>query len=146
EAWADVMDQMADAGVFLVYLSGGEPLVHPACIELAARGTRRGMSVSLLTDAMLIDAEVARRLVDAGVRTIQTNLDGARAEVYDAFRGVPGAFEETKRGIRAAVEAGLWVRINLTMTRKTMGELPAVVALARELGAREVIALPFRRA
>jgi MoaA/NifB/PqqE/SkfB family radical SAM enzyme len=146
EVFRDLIDQAAEAKVFYLYLSGGEPLVHPACIDLAAYGTARGMRVALFSDAIGIDDGMARRLVDAGVMNLQTNLDGASAEVYDKFRGVPGSFEATVRGIRAAVRAGLYVRANITITRMTLGELPAVVALARELGLKELIALPLRRA
>lgn len=141
-----LIDDLAEAGVFLLYVSGGEPLVHPDCIELCAYGTARGLYVCLFTDAMLIDPAVAARLVAAGVRKIQTNLDGATATVYDQFRGVAGAFAATTRGIRACVAAGLSVRVNITMTRRNIDELPRVVDLAGQLGVKEVIALPLRRA
>jgi hypothetical protein len=42
--------------------------------------------------------------------------DGSTAEIHDLFRGVPGVFGWTLDAWRAAIELGLKVQINTTVT------------------------------
>jgi radical SAM protein with 4Fe4S-binding SPASM domain len=93
------------------------------------------MRVALATNGTLVDKEVARKIMDAGVRRVSISLDGADAVTHDAFRGIPGAFEQAVRGLRNLRELGMSVQINMTIARHNAHQLPAVLDLARQLGA-----------
>jgi radical SAM protein with 4Fe4S-binding SPASM domain len=93
------------------------------------------MRVALATNGTLVDGAVARKIVDAGVRRVSISLDGADAATHDAFRGIPGAFEKALRGLRLLRELGMSVQINMTIARHNAHQLPAVLELARTLGA-----------
>jgi len=62
-----VVDELADAGVVAVALSGGESLIRPDVYEVIRRVKARGMYAALATNGTLINQDVARRLKDAGV-------------------------------------------------------------------------------
>ena len=79
--------------------------------------------------------EVAHKIVDAGVRRVSISLDGADAATHDAFRGIPGAFDKALRGLRNLKELGMSVQINMTIARHNAHQLPAVLEMARQLGA-----------
>ncbi len=119
----------------ILILTGGEPLLRPDVYELAARGTQLGLRVVLATCGSLLDDATVSRLLAAGVRRVSISLDGASAETHDAFRGVPGAFDGAMRGIAAARRGGLEFQVNTTVTRDNRDELPAILDLARRLGA-----------
>jgi radical SAM protein with 4Fe4S-binding SPASM domain len=89
----------------------------------------------LATNGTLVSQEVARQIVDAGVRRVSISLDGADAPTHDAFRGIPGAFEKALRGLRNLKDLGMSVQINMTIARHNAHQLPAVLELARRLGA-----------
>lgn len=129
-----VVDDLASAGVPLVLLSGGEPLLRPDLFAIAARARDRGVATALSTNGTLIDAAVARRLIGAGVAYAGVSLDGATASTHDRIRGVAGAFDEAVAGIRACADAGLRCGVRVTVTRANVDELEPLLDLAVALG------------
>jgi radical SAM protein with 4Fe4S-binding SPASM domain len=91
--------------------------------------------VALATNGTLVDKEVARQIVDAGVRRVSISLDGADAATHDAFRGIPGAFEKALRGLQNLKDLGMSVQINMTIARHNAQQLPEVLEMARRVGA-----------
>lgn len=130
-----VVDELADAGTELLILTGGEPLLRADLYELAKRATARGLVVVLGSNGTLLDDEVARALAGAGVRGVGLSLDSIDARKHDAFRGVPGAWERTMRALDACRAAGLEVVVQTTLMESNLGELDALIALARAKGA-----------
>jgi radical SAM protein with 4Fe4S-binding SPASM domain len=83
----------------------------------------------------LVSKQVARRILDSGVRRVSISLDGADASTHDAFRGISGAFDAALRGFRNLRELGMSLQINMTIARHNAHQLPAVLELAKEIGA-----------
>jgi AdoMet-dependent heme synthase len=102
---------------------------------LARYATDKGLRVALATNGTLVTKDVARMIVDAGVRRVSISLDGADALTHDSFRGIPGAFEAAVRGLRNLKALGMSVQINMTIARHNAHQLPDVLQLARNLGA-----------
>src|SRR2546428_13743310 len=94
-----IIDQIAEAANPLLVLSGGEPLYRSDIFQLARYATDKGLRVALATNGTLVTKDVARMIVDAGVRRVSISLDGADALTHDSFRGIPGAFEAAVRGL-----------------------------------------------
>jgi radical SAM protein with 4Fe4S-binding SPASM domain len=131
----NIIDQIAAFAHPILVLSGGEPLFRSDIFQLARHGTDRGLRVALATNGTLVTREVARMIVDAGVRRVSISLDGADARTHDSFRGIPGAFDAAVQGLRNLKELGMSVQINMTIARHNAHQLPDVLALARSLGA-----------
>lgn len=129
-----VVDDLARAGVPLILLSGGEPLLRPDLMAIAARARDCGIATALSTNGTLIDVAVARQLMDAGVAYAGVSLDGATAAAHDRIRGRAGAFDRAVAGIRACSDAGLRSGIRVTLTRANVDELEPLLDLAVELG------------
>jgi pyruvate-formate lyase-activating enzyme/predicted phosphodiesterase len=130
-----LVDEAVGDGFTELYLTGGEPLLHPDIGDLLRYASTRLPTV-LLTNAMLFRGarrDRLRRLADTGALVIQTSLDGARAETHDAHRG-PGSFTRTIEGIRALVDLGLPVRVALTETEENGADIPKTADLLAELG------------
>src|SRR5208282_1523442 len=119
----------------ILVLSGGEPLFRKDIFELASYGRDCGLRVALATNGTLVTKELAHKIVDVGVRRVSISLDGADAATHDAFRGIPGAFDQALRGLRNLKELGMSVQINMTIARHNAHQLPAVLEMARQLGA-----------
>ena len=135
-----IIDQISTVGHPILVLSGGEPLYRSDIFQLARYGTDRGLRVALATNGTLVTKEVARMIVNSGVRRVSISLDGADALTHDSFRGIPGAFEAAVYGLRHLKELGMSVQINMTIARHNARQLPAVLELAKNLGAD---ALPY---
>ena len=130
-----IIDQIAAAGNPILVLSGGEPLYRSDIFQLARYATDRGLRVALATNGTLVTREVARMIVDAGVRRVSISLDGADALTHDTFRGIPGAFDAAVQGLRNLKALGMSVQINMTIARHNARQLPQVLELAKRLGA-----------
>ena len=131
----NVIDQISAAANPILVLSGGEPLYRSDIFQLARYATDKGLRVALATNGTLVTKDVARMIVDAGVRRVSISLDGADALTHDSFRGIPGAFDAAVRGLRNLKELGMSVQINMTIARHNAHQLPDVLQLARNLGA-----------
>jgi AdoMet-dependent heme synthase len=130
-----IIDQIAAAASPILVLSGGEPLYRSDIFQLARYGTDKGLRVALATNGTLVTKDVARMIVDAGVKRVSISLDGADASTHDSFRGIPGAFDAAVHGLRNLKSLGMSVQINMTIARHNAHQLPEVLQLARTLGA-----------
>ena len=130
-----IIDQIAGAANPILVLSGGEPLYRSDIFQLARYAADKGLRVALATNGTLVTKDVARMIVDAGVRRVSISLDGADAVTHDAFRGIPGAFDAAVHGLRNLKSLGMSVQINMTIARHNAHQLPDVLQLARNLGA-----------
>ena len=82
----------------MVVFTGGDPLKRADLFDLIAHAVGRGLQVALTPSATATGNarrfEQARRV---GVRRLGISLDGADAQVHDAFRGWEGSFARTWR-------------------------------------------------
>ena len=131
-----IIDAIVDArwGSILVF-SGGEPLMRPDLFELLEYARARGVISALATNATLVDPTLAKRLADLGVSRVSVSLDGPDAPTHDAFRGLPGSFDQAVAGIGALRDAGIDVQINVTFTKKNRDDAVAMIDLVQKLDA-----------
>ena len=129
------IDEIVEMGNPILILSGGEPLVRKDIYELAHYGTEKGLRIALATNGTLVNAEVAKKLHEAGIKRVSVSLDGATAESHDEFRCVPGAFDGSMKGIEALKNAGIGFQINTTITKRNVDEIPGILKMAEEIGA-----------
>lgn len=130
-----IIDQITAAANPILVLSGGEPLYRSDIFQLARYATDKGLRVALATNGTLVTKEVARMIVDSGVRRVSISLDGADALTHDTFRGIPGAFDAAVYGLRNLKALRMSVQINMTIAKHNARQLPRVLELAKSLGA-----------
>lgn len=138
DEWCDVIDQLADLGILKANFTGGEPLLRSDAPRLMAHAHRRGIrNLHLNTNAMLLDDRRREAVLEAGVRSFNISVDGPRAEVHERVRGVPGSFARTVGNLQRVLEQrddlGLRVRMNFTVMRSNVDDLPEMMRLAQEL-------------
>lgn len=130
-----LLEQLADAGVFTLTLSGGEIFLRKDFFEILEYARLQlTFCVKLKTNAILIREREAARLRDLGVESIQVSIYSHRPEIHDAITLVPGSLKRSLAAIRFLRSQGLKVIIaNVLMTRN-LEDYPRVRALADELG------------
>ncbi len=127
----DLLDQLADVGVRVVIFSGGEPLLRGDVFELIAHAKQRGISPQLSTNGVRIDESVAKRLAEVGVGYVGVSIDGIES-FNDSYRGMQGGFEAALRGLRNAKSAGMKTGLRMTLSKRNVDQLEAMLELARE--------------
>ena len=84
---------VADAESLTLAFSGfGEPLVHPDWHEMMRVARERQHRVEVITNGLLLDAQVARALVELGVAQVTVSVDGGDEAAYARMRGVPAGW------------------------------------------------------
>lgn len=126
--------ELADLGCRKVVLSGGEALLHPDWEAVALQVVGLGMHASLISNGLLIDAETAGRVANAGICRVAISIDGL-APTHDAIRQNPGSFARAVAAIRHLTTAGLPVNVVTHLNRRNLPELDR---LERELVAEPV--------
>ncbi|MBK9102859.1 MAG: radical SAM protein [Austwickia sp.] len=115
ELAAGVMQEFDGLGGEEVFLTGGEPFLHPRLGDLGAEVGRR-TPVTILTNAMVMERGSRRAQLEAMDRDrvrLQISLDSAQPQLHDQQRGA-GSHARAVRGIRSALELGFRVRIAAT--------------------------------
>ena len=129
---AEVFATMGDlkrAGVPVLILSGGEPLLRPDLFEIATRAKAMGFYTGLSTNGTLIGATLARRIAATGFDYVGISLDGLR-DTHDRFRRKAGAFDASLAGLRHCRDAGARTGLRFTATRDNAADLHSLLELA----------------
>jgi len=129
-----LLDEMADAGVFILTLSGGEIFVRKDFFEILEYARQLTFCVKLKTNAILIREREAARLREVGVESVQISIYSHRAEVHDGITLVRGSLKRSLDAIRFLKSQGLKVIIANVLMMRNLADYPGVRALAAELG------------
>jgi radical SAM protein with 4Fe4S-binding SPASM domain len=129
-----LIDEMADAGVLTLTLSGGEIFLRKDLFEIVEHARRLTFCVKLKTNALLIGEREAARLRDLAVQEIQVSIYSHRPEVHDAITLVPGSLNRSLTAIRFLKAQDLKVVMANVLMRQNMSDYAAVKDLAEEIG------------
>ncbi len=126
-----------------ITLFGGEPLLHPGCVEIIRRIKAHGMHCLMITNGSTLDRH-ARELVEAGLDELNVSVDGGR-EVHDRIRGMAGLYDSILAGLKEVARLkedknarAPLVNLQCTVSRENCGHLAEVTETAREVNAASV--------
>ncbi|HNR96630.1 MAG TPA: tungsten cofactor oxidoreductase radical SAM maturase [Anaerolineae bacterium] len=144
--WNNLQEQLADLPQLsrVVFTGFGEPLSHPRILEMVADVRARDIAVSLGTNGLLLDAAMARDLVQLGVDRLVVSVDGVDPAVYADVRGAQleqvldniRLLNEAKRQLDTLIPA---LGIEFVVLRSNLHELPQLTGLASRLCAARVL-------
>jgi AdoMet-dependent heme synthase len=132
-----VIDDIArvNPNVFLI-LTGGEPLLRRDIFEVAGYASARGFTTVLGTNGVLLREREAQRMRESGVLGASISLDSTDRVKHDGFRRLPGAWDGAVRATRVLADAGLDFSLHMSVTDWNVAEVPAMIDLAQQLGAK----------
>jgi AdoMet-dependent heme synthase len=130
-----LIDGVADMGTPLLIFTGGDPLNRPDLLDLIRHSKTRGLRTATIPAATSgLTPDVVISFKEAGLDQMALSLDFPQADLHDAFRGVPGAFEKTIEAAGWAREIGLPLQINTTVCGDTAPYLEEMAAFVANLG------------
>lgn len=130
-----LLDQLADAGVFILTLSGGEIFLRKDLFEILEYARcERQFCVKLKTNAVMIREREAARIRDIGVESVQISIYSHRPEIHDAITLVPGSLRKSLNAARFLKSQGLRVIFANVLMAQNLQDYKGVRALADEMG------------
>lgn len=101
------IDQIAEWGVPLIDLSGGEPFMHQQIYEIIDYASKKGLDINITTNAMLLTRKAIERIMGSRVTRLQISLDAPDEETHDRIRGRKGSFRKVMAAVRMLNKARL---------------------------------------
>ena len=132
EEWLSVAQEMRDAGVLFLLLTGGEPLLYPGFRELYLGLRKMGFILMLNTNGTLLDEEWADFFAQNPPRRVNVTLYGASDKAYRELCHLPGGYARTVRAIELLRQRGVHVKLSYTMTVKNAEDLSAFLDYCKE--------------
>jgi MoaA/NifB/PqqE/SkfB family radical SAM enzyme len=130
-----LLSVMADAGVLWLQLTGGEPLIDPLFAETHAAAWDMGMMIMISSNGSRLDQpRTLDLLTKRRPYQLALSLYGATEDSYDGMTRRRGSFRRFMRGLAAAHEAGLPMRINIVVSNRNVHEIPQMKAIAECYG------------
>lgn len=130
-----------------VFFGGlGEPLLHPKIKEMVARTKAIGATTELITNGTLLTPKLLGDLVSIGIDVLWVSIDGAKPESYADVRlgaKLPkvlkslGHFREIQARHISFFARPPQTQLGIVFVamKRNIGDLPAVLELARQMGA-----------
>ena len=113
EQWKHIMQQAIDGGMMYARLTGGECLTYPGFRELYSFLHSKGIETAILSNGLLMDADMVDFLVAHPPSAVQITLYGASEEGYERVTG-KRAFQRVMENIRRLDEAQIPLSIAVT--------------------------------
>ncbi|MCQ1534748.1 radical SAM protein [Methanosarcina sp. KYL-1] len=132
-----VIDEALDLGAFIITFTENDPLLRDEVFELIEYVDKTRAIVNCSTWGTDFSKETALRLKEAGLHALMAGIYSTDPEEHDTARKSAGAYEKAVSAIKLGLDAGLMVAMTTHASPSNMQELPALYALAAELGVQE---------
>ena len=134
EEWIKIIREAKDCGMVFALITGGEPFVRQDFFEIYGAMKEMGILVSINTNGSMLCGEIRRKLIENPPFRINVSLYGGCEETYKNMCGNE-AFDSVMENIRAIKEAGIDVRINLSITQYNRQDVEKIYEIANKIGA-----------
>lgn len=99
EEWEPILQNLADSGIESIELFGGDALIRrDLLVKMIRFCTDHGIDTYFPTNSNLLDEQVAKEFVDAGLGTIYFSLDELPS-IDGSVRGVPDHYQKVVNAI-----------------------------------------------
>ena len=131
-----LVDQIAEQYVPMIAFAGGEPTLSPDLLPVLRHCHKYGIHTTLATHGGTMTRKLTAELAETGTKYIEISLDSVHPERHDEFRGQPGMWHRTVRGMRNVVEQdGLRLGVAMCVHQGNFNEVEDMLQFAVDIGA-----------
>jgi len=127
-----IAGEAAELGAVWCLVSGGEPLMRDDFDDVYMALKRRGLLISVFTNACLITPRHVELFRRYPPRDIEVTVYGATEETYERVSRRPGSYKAFRRGLTLLEEGGVRPRLKAMALRSNVHELAEMGRLCRE--------------
>jgi MoaA/NifB/PqqE/SkfB family radical SAM enzyme len=138
---SSLMAALKKFGTKQVVMSGGEALLNPLFFRFCEILQEADIQVTLLSTGLTLQKNAANLV--RWVHDIIVSLDGDE-QVHDHIRGIPGAFQKLKEGVRAIreIRPGYRVAARTVIHRLNFRHWANIIEAAKKIGVDHISFLP----
>jgi molybdenum cofactor biosynthesis enzyme MoaA len=127
-----VLDELVEMGCFWILYTGGEVFARKDFLEIYTYAKKKGFLITLFTNGILINEQIADYLKEWPPFAIEITLYGRTRETYEALTMIPGSYGRCLRGIQLLKERGLPLKLKTVATSINKHEVMAMRRFAEE--------------
>jgi radical SAM protein with 4Fe4S-binding SPASM domain len=129
---ARIADEAVSMGALWCLITGGEPLLRRDFGEIYTMLKRKGLLVSVFTNAQCITDEHVALFRKYTPRDIEITIYGTTRQIYEGVTRTSGSFDAFMRGFDRLKSAGIPVRLKAMALRSNVSELPEIARFCRQ--------------
>lgn len=133
EEWLELGERLRQAGVLFILLTGGEPFLYPGFAKVYLGLKKMGFIITINTNGTLFTDKRADMFAREMPRRVNVTLYGASRETYMRVTGNPAGFDRAIQAVTMLIEKGIPVKLNYSVIRENMEDIPAILDIAEEL-------------
>ena len=135
DEWLDIANQAKEAGTLFLLLTGGEPLLYDGFWELYRELKKMGLLISINTNAVLMTDDIISKFIELPPYKMNVTVYGGSDETYSRLCRCQGGFEKAVGAVKKLKSAGIYVKINGSITPENVDDIDACFNLAKDVGA-----------
>ena len=127
-----IIDEAISLGAFWCLLTGGEPLLREDFFDIYLYLKKKGILVSVFTNAALINHRHIRLFKEYPPRDIEITVYGVTEATYEKVTRRKGSFSAFMRGLNLLLQNGIKVRFKAMALRSNVHELTEISRFCRK--------------
>jgi len=132
QQWISLAQQATDAGMVFALLTGGEPFLRKDFFEIYSAMKKMGLLLSINTNGSMLRGSILEKLIADPPYRVNVTLYGGSNDTYRNMCGLP-VFDTVVENIRALKQAGVDVRLNVSITPHNRQDMEKIFDISRQL-------------
>lgn len=141
--WINITDQCSELGVYLIKLTGGEPMLNKYFYDLVNYIKSKGIKTRLYTNGSFLNSTSIYRLKLLGLDEIQISMDGASPTTHDSFRNTKGNYNQILSSLPLLEEQGIAVILSFTVSSYNERDIDRFIEIAKNFSNIKVVVSPY---
>lgn len=127
-----ILDQVADLGAYHLTLTGGEALLRTDFWKIIKYAKKKGFAIKLKTNAALITEEIAKKLADFYLSSVDVSIYGMSNKTYKLVTGVE-LFSRVRHAVEVMDKKRLPLTLVMSLFRYNFSDLPKFIRWSKGL-------------
>jgi len=130
-----VFEKLANAEVFNVFLTGGEPFFRSDLPDLVRHCFDVGLEPSVSTNAFFLDEVKIEKISKAGFKHLQISIQGPNI-IHESIVKKPGSYLVVMKNLKKVIEAGIDVEVVCVGLKENLEHIPNLIRDVASVGVK----------
>lgn len=132
QEFSAIADQAVSLGALWCLITGGEPLLRKDFLDIYVMLKKKGLLVSVFTNATLITEEHIKIFKRYPPRDLEVTVYGATEKTYEKITRKKGSYRAFRKGLALLQKNGIKVRLKAMALRSNLKEMTTLAEFCRK--------------